>query len=402
MMAPRPLLRLGLRSLLLHKLRSALSILGVVFGVAAVVAMSSVGEGARREAVEQVGALGIDSLTVRARPPASGETLGGLTLRDAESVAAVVPGIVSVAPLREAAIAAEAGGRRMDVAAVGTVPAYEVAARIHRSAGRFLSDLDVRERKRVAVLGASVARALFPMGDACGHRLQLDGDWFEVVGVLEGRATAKARGGPIRTRDVNRAVFVPLPSLDRGADPRPDGIDEIVVRVGEDADVTSAAEVVRSVVRRVTGAAPVDLVVPKEILLQKERTQRIFDVVTGAIAAISLLVGGIGIMNIMLATVAERTREVGVRRALGATRRDVAAQFLVEASLLTSAGGVLGAFLGVAGSFLIEALAGWPTALSASMLLVALVVALGVGVGFGLYPAWEAARLEPMEALRYE
>ncbi len=402
MMAPRPLLRLGLRSLLVHKLRSALSILGIVFGVAAVVAMSSVGEGARRQAMEQVGSLGIDSLTVRSRRPASGEPSVGLTLRDAGSVAAVVPGVVSVAPLRDAAITAEAGGRRLDVAAVGTVPAYEVAARIHRASGRFLSDLDVSERKRVAVLGASVARALFPLGEACGRRMQLGGDWFEVVGVLEGRATAKERGGPIRTRDVNRAVFVPLPSLDHGADPRPDGIDEIVVRVGEDTDVTAAAEVVRSVVRRVTGGAPVDLIVPKEILIQKERTQRIFDVVTGAIAAISLLVGGIGIMNIMLATVAERTREVGVRRALGATRRDVAAQFLVEASLLTAAGGVLGALLGVLGSFLIEALAGWPTALSASMLLVALLVALGVGVGFGLYPAWEAARLEPMEALRYE
>jgi putative ABC transport system permease protein len=270
------------------------------------------------------------------------------------------------------------------------------------ASGRFLSDLDVRDRKRVAVLGSSVARALFPLGEACGERLQLGGDWYQVVGVLEGRGTGKGRGGPIRTRDVNRAVIVPLRSLDRGADPRPDGIDEIVVRVSPGVDVTATAEIVRSVVGRTSGGAPTDLIVPKEILRQKERTQRIFDVVTGAIAAISLLVGGIGIMNIMLATVAERTREVGIRRALGATRRDVAAQFLVEASLLTAAGGALGAVLGVAGSFLIEGLAGWPTALSASMLLVALVVAVAVGVGFGLYPAWEAARLEPMEALRYE
>jgi putative ABC transport system permease protein len=400
--APRALLRLGLRSLLLHKLRSALSILGVVFGVAAVVAMSSVGEGARREAIEQVGALGIDSLTLRGRPPGAGETSQGLSLRDAGSVAAVVPAVVGVAPLREARLAAEAGGRRMDVAAVGTVPAYERAASLRMASGRFLSDLDVRDRKRVAVLGSSVARALFPLGEACGERLRLGGDWFQVVGVLEGRGTGKGRGGPIRTRDVNRAVIVPLRSLDRGADPRPDGIDEIVVRVSQGADVTATAEIVRSVVGRTSGGAPTDLIVPKEILRQKERTQRIFDVVTGAIAAISLLVGGIGIMNIMLATVAERTREVGIRRALGATRQDVAAQFVVEASLLTAAGGVLGAVLGIAGSFLIEGLAGWPTALSASMLLVALVVAVAVGVGFGLYPAWEAARLEPMEALRYE
>jgi putative ABC transport system permease protein len=156
------------------------------------------------------------------------------------------------------------------------------------------------------------------------------------------------------------------------------------------------------VVERTTGGMSFDVVVPREILRQKERTQRIFNVVTGTIAAISLLVGGIGIMNIMLASVAERTREVGIRRAVGASRRDIAAQFLVESSLLTVAGGVLGAVLGVVGSFAIQVLAGWPTALSVSMLLAGIVVALAVGIGFGFYPAWHAAQLEPMEALRSE
>ena len=401
LIAPRALLRLGLRSLWLHKLRSALSILGVVFGVAAVVAMSSVGEGARREAVEQVGALGIDSITVRARPSsdAAGTTL---STRDADALAAVVPQVRRVAPVREAALPAEASGRRMDVMALGTVPAYEAAARLTRATGRFLSDLDVRERKRVAVLGASVARALFPLSDPCGERVALGGDWFQVVGVLEGRAPPKGRVGPIRSRDVNRAVLVPLPSLDRGKDPRGDGVDEIVVRLTNADHVTEAAEVVKSVVRRSSGGAAVDIIVPREILRQKERTQRIFNVVTGAIAAISLLVGGIGIMNIMLAGVAERTREVGIRRALGATRRDIAAQFLVESSLLTAAGGLLGATLGVTGSALIQAFAGWPTALSPAMLVAALLMALAVGIGFGFYPAVEAARLQPMDALRHE
>jgi putative ABC transport system permease protein len=155
-------------------------------------------------------------------------------------------------------------------------------------------------------------------------------------------------------------------------------------------------------VKRTSGGAAFDVIVPREILRQKERTQRIFNVVTGAIAAISLLVGGIGIMNIMLAGVAERTPEVGVRRALGATRRDVAAQFLVESSLLTTAGGVIGLLLGIAGSLAIQRLAGWPTALSPLMLPAALVTALVVGIGFGFYPAWRAAHLEPMEALRHE
>jgi len=403
-MSPRFLLRFGLRSLLLHKLRSALSILGVVFGVAAVVAMSSVGEGARREALEQIGALGIDTLTVRARPSASntaGPGSDGLALAHADAVRAVVPHLLGVAPVREAALLAEFSGRHDTVDVVGTTPAYQVASRLAVAAGRFLADLDVKDRKRVAVLGASVARSLSPLGDPRGERIRLGGDFYDVVGVLEGRALNR-KPGPIRTRDVNRAVFVPLPALDHGADRRPDGVDEIVMRVDDARHVAAAAEVVKQLIRRTSGGAPVDIVVPREILRQRERTQRIFNVVTGAIAAISLIVGGIGIMNIMLASVAERTREVGIRRALGATRRDIALQFLVESSLLTAAGGLLGALLGILGSSLIQRLAEWPTALSPLMLLLALAMAVGVGIGFGFYPAWHAAHLEPMEALRHE
>jgi len=403
-MKHRALFRLGLRGLLLHKLRSTLSILGVVFGVAAVVAMSSVGEGARREALEQLGALGMDSVTLRARRSASAPAPGpgALRLRDAESLARVVPHVVATAPVREAELSAEAGGRRADAVAVGTTPDYLLAARLGIAAGRFLAPLDLRDRKRVAVLGASVASALFPFGPACGERILLGGDWFQVVGVLQGRSSARGRTTAIRTRDVNRAVFVPLPALDRGADPRPDGVDEIVMRVDDPRQVTAAAEAAKALVERAGGGAPFDVVVPREILRARERTQRIFNVVTGAIAAISLLVGGIGIMNIMLASVAERTREVGIRRALGATQRDVAAQFLAESSLLTAAGGVLGALLGTVGAALIQQLAGWPTALSPLMLTLALLTAIAVGVGFGSYPAWLAARLAPMDALRHE
>jgi putative ABC transport system permease protein len=197
-------------------------------------------------------------------------------------------------------------------------------------------------------------------------------------------------------------VLVPWASLDRGRDRRPDGVDELVVRVERAEEVHPVAEVVKSLLVRATGGASFDVIVPREILRQRERTQRIFNAVTGAIAAISLLVGGIGIMNIMLATVAERTREIGVRRALGATQNDIAAQFLVESSLLTSAGGVFGALLGVVGAALIQRLAEWPTALAPVMLLAALVMAGLVGVGFGFYPAWRAAQLLPMEALRRE
>ena len=393
------LLRLGARSLRLHKLRSSLSILGVVFGVAAVVAMSSVGEGARRETLAQIAALGIDTVTVRPAPSVAGEPKASLPLAAAKSLARVVPSVRVVAPLRVAELAADAAGRSAAVTVLGATPAYAEAARLELGQGRFLADLDVSDRKRVAVLGASVARALFPLQSPLGESLRLGGDWYRVIGTLQERSAPRGRGAAIRARDLNRAVIVPLPALDRGSDRPAAGVDEIVLRL-EDADaVAPAAGVAQALVRRTTGAAP-EVLVPREILRQRERTQRVFNVVTGAVAAISLLVGGIGIMNIMLASVAERTREVGVRRALGARRRDVAAQFLVESSLLTVTGGLFGSALGLVGAVLIQAFAGWPTAVHPLMLLIALVVALGVGIGFGFYPAWHAAGLDPVEALR--
>ena len=396
------LLRLGARSLRLHKLRSSLSILGVVFGVAAVVAMSSVGEGARRETLQQIAALGIDTVTVKPAPSGPGEPVASLPLATAASLGQVVPGVSAVAPLRVAELAADAGGRSAAVIALGTTPAYAEAARLELGAGRFLADLDVSDRKRVAVLGASVVKALFPLESPLGENVRLGGDWYRVIGILRERASPRARGAAIRARDLNRAVIVPLPVLDRGQSRQADGVDEIVFRVATPEAVVPAASVAQALVRRATGGAAPEVVVPREILRQRERTQRVFNVVTGAVAAISLLVGGIGIMNIMLASVAERTREVGVRRALGARRRDVAAQFLVESSLLTATGGLLGSVLGLLGAVLIQAFAGWPTAVHPLMLVVALAVALLIGIGFGFYPAWHAAGLDPVEALRRE
>jgi putative ABC transport system permease protein len=392
------LLALGRRSLLVHKLRSALSVLGVLFGVAAVVAMSSVGEGARREALEQIGALGIDGITVRRAPGSGAEER--LLVGDADALAAAVPRLDSVAPLREVPLPARSpAGREMDAVALGTLPSYGRAARVSLSAGRFLADLDVRDSKRVAVLGATVAGRLFPLEQPIGRWVVLGGEWFRVVGVLESRRQPRRPAGPIRPRDLNLAVIVPLPALDLG-EGGIDEVDEIALRVSEGRFVSGAAEVTRRTLARVLDGGSAEVVVPREILAQRQRTQRLFGVVTGAVAGLGLLVGGIGIMNIMLASVAERTSEIGLRRAVGATRRDVAAQFLVEATLLTVSGGAGGIALGGMGSHAIQRLAGWPTALSAPMLLAALLMALLVGIGFGSYPAWRAARMEPMAALR--
>jgi putative ABC transport system permease protein len=396
------LLRLARRNIVLHRLRSTLSILGVVFGVAAVVAMSSVGEGARREALSQVAALGIDTIALRAAPVPGRPLTSGLALGDVQSLRLVVPHALAAAALREATLGAQLGDRRGDVSVVGTTAGYAQAASLSVSNGRFLSALDLADSKRVAVLGATVAQRLFPLGEARGQPLRLGEDWYRVVGVLAGRGASRKRAGPIRTRDIDQTVFVPLATLGPGAGRGAEAVDEIVLRVNDGRHVTRAAEVAQALLRRRYPAQAFAVVVPREILRQKARTQRIFNVVTGAVAAIGLLVGGIGIMNIMLATVAEREREIGVRRAVGATQADIAAQFLAESSLLTCLGGAAGAVLGAAGSFAIQVWAEWPTALSPFMLAAALLTAGAVGIGFGFYPAWRAARLTPMEALRSE
>jgi putative ABC transport system permease protein len=304
--------------------------------------------------------------------------------------------------VRVAELPAAAGGREAAAVAVGTTPSYREATRLDLAAGRFLSDLDVSDRKRVVVLGSALARTLFPLGSPLGEPVRMGSEWYRVVGVLEARASLRGKGAVLGARDLNRCALVPLPSLDYGKDPRPDGVDEIVLRLSAPEEVVPAAAVARRVLERTTGGAPLEVVVPREILRQRERAQRVFNVVTGAVAGIGLLVGGIGIMNIMLASVAERTREVGLRRALGARRRDVAAQLLVESTLLTLVGGLVGSLLGLAGAEIIQRFAGWPTATHPLMLAIALVVALAVGVGFGFYPAWYASRLEPMTALRRE
>jgi putative ABC transport system permease protein len=396
--SPQSLLQVGLAGLMTHKLRSVLSVAGVLFGVAAVVAMSSVGEGARREALAQIGALGIDSISVKSRPDKGDGLRGG----DAEALARLVPGVVAVAALRDARLPADVLARQTNVDVVGTTPGYAAAARLRLASGRFLADLDLAEGQRVAVLGAGVARRLSPVEDLRGQTVRLGTDHYTVVGILEDRPLPRARGNPIRSRDVNLSIFVPLRALDLGAPRAPDAVDELVLRVRDDRGVVEAAEVVKVALTRRAGPGTFEIVVPREILRQRERTQRIFNVVTGAVAAIGLLVGGIGIMNIMLASVAERTHEIGVRRACGATRGDIARQFLSESLLLTGAGGLLGALVGVLGSIAIQRWADWPTALSPAMLLLALCVAGAVGVGFGSYPAQLAARLEPAEALRRE
>jgi putative ABC transport system permease protein len=406
---PRELAAIGLEALSRYKLRTALSVLGVVLGVAAVIAMTSVSEGARRDVLQQVERLGLANVVVRSRPLAATEQARsgseGLTTGDAAVIHDAVPGVAAVAALVESAQEAAAGRRRRLVTVLAVGHEYGGVLGLRLRSGRFLAALDLRRPSRVCVLGGTLARALFGPADPVGEVVRLGPDWYRVVGVLAERATDSRGIGALAARDLNQVALVPL-SDTLGVPPALDphhGVSEVWVRAEDPDRVREVGRGVQATLaRRHRGAPDVEVVVPRELLDQRMRTQRTFRVVVGSVAALSLLVGGIGIMNVMLASVLERTHEIGIRRTVGATRRDVTLQFLIEALLMTLTGGGAGLLLGALVSFAITAYAGWSTHLSLQAVVLAVVVSVAVGLTFGIYPATRAARLDPIDALRYE
>jgi putative ABC transport system permease protein len=401
----RALGKLAWRGISLHKLRSTLSAVGIVFGAGAVVAMLSVGEGARREVLAEVGKLGLTRVTVRAgsiSEETESEALAlqspGLSLADASAISEVCPSVSSLAPLRERFEQAVNGSRRIEATLVATTPSFARTEELAIDEGRFVADADVRDAKRVAVLGHDLKETLFPYDKGVGSRVRIGEEWFTVVGTLASRERS-GQGARLSGRNLNRVAFVPLSAVSE-----PLGrIDEIAVRIDDPDAVSESARLIDDVLRRRhRGARDFELVVPQELIAGYERTRFQFNVVVGAVAAISLVVGGIGIMNIMLANVTERIREVGIRRSLGASRRDIRNQFLGESLVLTSIGGLAGILLGALLSVAISTYAGWPTALSLRSVAFALILAVATGIGFGLYPALQAAKRSPVEALRHE
>ena len=395
-----------------HKLRSGLTTLGIVFGVGAVIAMLSIGAGAERQALQTIARLGLHNVVVRAKelkPDEAKEVRAksiGVSLRDAEAIRQAVPGVELVAPkieIRARKVFAAQASTPAKVFGVAAEQAQLVDLRL--AEGRFLDPLDLQRHEQVAVIGDGVRRALFGFSPALGREIKVADVWLEVVGVLApvGNDTKAFQG--VELGSPSTAIFVPattaLRKFDR--DPLAAPVDELLVRLRPEASGREAAALVHALLDQLhAGADDYELVVPEALLAESQRTQRMFDLVMGCIAGISLLVGGIGIMNIMLATVLERTREIGVRRAVGARRNDIVLQFLVEAFTLSALGGLTGIVMGTLIARLVAASAGWPTVVTWGSILLAAGVAMAVGLASGLYPAVRAAELDPIEALRYE
>ncbi|MEO8504542.1 MAG: ABC transporter permease [Acidobacteriota bacterium] len=402
----------ALASLTGHKLRAALTMLGIVFGVGAVIAMLAIGGGAEKKALETIDRLGRRNLILRAKELKTEDLREtrkrsvGLARRDIEAIAAGIPGVEEVAPKVEVTpYEIYSNGGRSKATVLGVPASFPRFVEIRLAEGRFLDPLDERGFGQVCVLGAAARRDLFGWGPALGGRVKVNDVWLEVVGVLAEEGSEEESFQGTALGPASKVIYLPAPTAERKfeRDVQASPYSEILVRLGPEADAMTAGRAVSELIDRLHAKADdTDLVVPEALLEQSRRTQRLFDLVMGSIAGISLLVGGIGIMNIMLATVLERTREIGLRRAVGARQTDIRAQFLIESFAMSALGGLLGVAVGLGISWTVAAWAGWPTVVHAGAVFTATGLALAVGLLSGWYPAERAAKLDPIEALRYE
>ena len=438
--------QLALKSLTLHKLRSGLTMLGIVFGVFSVIAMLAIGEGASAQAQKQVLELGATNIIcVSRKPPQESATTGqqggfmlryGLLRKDHQTLSRTIPTVTAAIPIREVPRQVRYRSKDMNCRLVGCTAEYLNVNHLELSRGRFIVDTDDKRMDNVCVLAAETAELLFSFENPLGKAVQVGGLKFQVIGVTKARTASAAIGGSMSGQDYNQDVYIPIETFrvrigDQVAQ-RTSGsfsmenveLNQITLKVDGREAVIPTAEVVEETLRENHPKKDYDIVVPLELLKQADQLRMIFNVVLGLIAAISLLVGGIGIMNIMLATVTERTREIGIRRALGAKQHDITVQFLTETVVLAGSGGLIGIIFGlltpvvfslmqwIVGSFVLDESAATtdfgriflemiPAAPLWSIPL-AFGISVGTGIIFGIYPARSAARLDPIEALRHE
>lgn len=406
----RALIREAVAELRRRSLRTGLTLLGMIFGVGAIVAMLAVGEGSRREALRLVAELGLNNVIVESKgiEPEQLKDIRtrslGLSAADGVAALSVVPGAQSVALKKEIKVdQLISGAQVMSGRAFAVSTGYAAHGGLTLKEGRWLTPQDGATLAPICVVGARLARTLFGAAPAIGQRIKLNHVWLQVVGVLTDRTPSKAEFEGIKLGLDDERLFVPWETGRARFNFKriEDEVDGISIRLDGAAAPDNAARVLQALISgRHGGVDDTNLIVPLGLYRQNQQTQRIFTIVMSSIAAVSLLVGGIGIMNIMLANVLERRREIGLKRALGARRRDVVEQFLAEALVIAVSGAVLGMVLGAIVAYSIAALAGWSVAWSPVSLLAAVLACVAVGLAFGVYPARQAAALDPIAALR--
>ena len=447
MTAPRALanFQIAFAALLANRLRAFLTALGIVFGVAAVIAMMAIGNGAQQEILEQIKLVGVNNVVVAPvveqdeaqlseEPTAAGRQKRfspGLTMADAGSIAGVLPDLAAISPEVMLETAVVSGGVRRTTKLVGVTPDYFRIYNFRLEQGRMFNAHQLTYGEQVCIIGKSIQTRFFSQEDPVGKYIKCGPHWLQVVGVLEERYISEGSVSKLGIRNFNLDVYVPIKTMllryenralvtqamiQRAAQqegdeetpaPAPSAnyhqLDRLVVQVAETERLQPYAEIMaRMLERRHLGVVDYEITIPELLLKQQQRTKDIFNLVLGAIAGISLLVGGIGIMNIMLASVLERIREIGLRLSLGAKKEDIVVQFLVEATLISLVGGILGIALGVGLAHGVAVVAEIPTIVSPASVLISFGVAAGVGLLFGIAPARRAAQQDPITSLRYE
>ncbi|HUX55716.1 MAG TPA: ABC transporter permease [Bacteroidales bacterium] len=402
--------RLGLVD---HKFRSFLTMLGIIFGTASVIAMVSIGEGAKKQAIAKYQDLGISNIIIRDKDLSDTELeevrvkfSQGLSINDAEIIHEIVPGVVDVAPQAEARLEARFADKSSKATVIGITPSILKILNYQTDKGVFINQDHYDRQLKVCILGSVIARELFSYDNPVGQSVKLGDQWFEIIGVMQNKSLFTETVGELAARDLNNDVYIPLSTFNKRI-PKENvfssEIKQLTVKLDNSERLVESAAVIRSILNRHHfNNDDFSIVVPYELLKQEEKERRNYNLLLASIAAISLIVGGIGIMNIMLASVLERTNEIGIRRAVGGRKSDIMSQFVTEAVVLSISGGIIGVVLGISLSLGIS----FTTAVKTSITLYSIVIAFAfsvlVGITFGYLPAKKASNLKPIESIRHE
>lgn len=406
-------IRLAIRGLIDHKFRSFLTMLGIIFGVASVITMLSIGEGAKREAIAKYQDLGVNNVIIREKTMSSEELeevrakfSQGLSLNDASVIKEIVPGITRLASQAEISTDVKYEDKSVKSTVIGVTSDFLEMMNYQLKKGDFIGNTHYNERLKVCILGAGVAASFFKNEEPIGKMIKVEDQWLEVIGVLESKTLFTETVGELAARDLNTDVYIPLSTfLNRFTRENvlTSEIQQITVQLDNSDRLIEASKIINEILKRHHfNNNDYNIVIPYELLKQEEKERQIYNFLLGAIAAISLLVGGIGIMNIMLATVMERTREIGVRRAIGARKADIMSQFVTEAVAISITGGIIGVLLGVTLSLTVSLFTDVSTYIQPYSIFIAFAFSVIVGVSFGYLPAKNAANLKPVDSIRYE